>query len=161
MQTNVATYSHALLSIGSQTLVRIASPLASYFLTSSWYQITFSSFTQKPTEKPLKVHLISCLTLLYSFTRNFRCCSAFLLVTSRSICCNTPASNSSWLYTLTPRPLSSFWTSLEAVCVCVCTQYINGIRHCKIQGIVTYMSPVEAFVTAIKFFGRQKVCLIA
>ena len=27
---------------------------ASYSLGSSWYQITFSSFTQKPTEKPLK-----------------------------------------------------------------------------------------------------------
>ena len=29
------------------------------------------------------------------------------------------------------------------------------------QGVVTYMSPVEAFATAIKFFDRQKVCLIA
>ena len=27
--------------------------------------------------------------------------------------------------------------------------------------VVTYMSPVEAFVTAIKMFDRQKVCLIA
>ena len=32
--------------------------------------------------------------------------------------------------------------------------------HTK-QGVVTYMSPVEAFATAIKFFDRQKVCLIA
>ena len=29
------------------------------------------------------------------------------------------------------------------------------------QGVVTYMSPVEAFATTIKFFDRQKVCLIA
>ena len=29
------------------------------------------------------------------------------------------------------------------------------------QGVVTYISPVEAFATAIKFFDRQKVCLIA
>ena len=29
------------------------------------------------------------------------------------------------------------------------------------QGVVTYMSPVEVFVTAIKFFDWQKVCLIA
>ena len=31
----------------------------------------------------------------------------------------------------------------------------------KVQGVVTYISPVEAFATAIKFFDRQKVCLIA
>ena len=30
-----------------------------------------------------------------------------------------------------------------------------------LQGVVTYMSPVEAFATAIKFFDWQKVCLIA
>ena len=30
-----------------------------------------------------------------------------------------------------------------------------------VQGVVTYMSPVEVFATAIKFFDRQKVCLIA
>ena len=29
------------------------------------------------------------------------------------------------------------------------------------QGVVTYMSPVEAFATTIKVFDRQKVCLIA
>ena len=29
------------------------------------------------------------------------------------------------------------------------------------QGVVTYMSPVEAFATGIKIFDRQKVCLIA
>ena len=29
------------------------------------------------------------------------------------------------------------------------------------QGVVTYMSPTEAFATVIKFFDRQKVCLIA
>ena len=34
---------------------------ASYFPSSSWYQITFSSFMQKPTEKPLK--------LLYSLVK--------------------------------------------------------------------------------------------
>ena len=28
------------------------------------------------------------------------------------------------------------------------------------QGVVTYMSTVEVFVTAIKFFDWQKVCLI-
>ena len=33
--------------------------------------------------------------------------------------------------------------------------------HDRGQGVVTYMSPVEAFATAIKFFDRQKVCLIA
>ena len=31
----------------------------------------------------------------------------------------------------------------------------------NLQGVVTYMSPVEAFATAIKVFDRQKVCLIA
>ena len=30
-----------------------------------------------------------------------------------------------------------------------------------VQGVVTYMSPVEALATVIKFFDRQKVCLIA
>ena len=30
-----------------------------------------------------------------------------------------------------------------------------------IQGVVTYMSPVEAFVTRFKIFDGQKVCLIA
>ena len=29
------------------------------------------------------------------------------------------------------------------------------------QGVVTYMSPVEAFATGIKIVDRQKVCLIA
>ena len=29
------------------------------------------------------------------------------------------------------------------------------------QGVVTYMLPVEAFMTVIKFFDQQKVCLIA
>ena len=29
------------------------------------------------------------------------------------------------------------------------------------QGVITYMSPVEVLVTAIKFFDWQKVCLIA
>ena len=29
------------------------------------------------------------------------------------------------------------------------------------QGVVTYMSPVEAFATGIKTFDWQKVCLIA
>ena len=29
------------------------------------------------------------------------------------------------------------------------------------HGVVTYMSPIEAFVTRIKIFDRQKVCLIA
>ena len=29
----------------------------------------------------------------------------------------------------------------------------------KAQGVVTYMSPVEAFATMIKFFDWQKVCL--
>ena len=33
--------------------------------------------------------------------------------------------------------------------------------HDDVQGVVTYMSPVEAFATTIKFFDRQKVCLIA
>ena len=38
----------------------------------------------------------------------------------------------------------------------------NGDRAVDtLQGVVTYMSPVEAFATAIKFFDRQKVCLIA
>ena len=34
---------------------------------------------------------------------------------------------------------------------------------CSLARVVTYtcMLPVEAFVTAIKFFDRQKVCLIA
>ena len=30
-----------------------------------------------------------------------------------------------------------------------------------VAGMGTYMLPVEAFATAIKFFDRQKVCLIA
>ena len=30
-----------------------------------------------------------------------------------------------------------------------------------VQGVVTYMSPVEAFATVINFFDWQKVCLIA
>ena len=32
---------------------------------------------------------------------------------------------------------------------------------CVLQGVVTYMSPVEVFATGIKIFDRQKVCLIA
>ena len=32
---------------------------------------------------------------------------------------------------------------------------------CVLQGVVTYMSPVEVFATRIKIFDRQKVCLIA
>ena len=35
-----------------------------------------------------------------------------------------------------------------------------GYESQSLQGVVTYMSPVEAFATAIKFFDRQKVCLI-
>ena len=31
----------------------------------------------------------------------------------------------------------------------------------SVQGVVTCMPPVEAFATTIKFFDRQKVCLIA
>ena len=44
---------------------------------------------------------------------------------------------------------------------------VNGVRDffrdgpLVTQGVVTYMSPVEAFATAIKFFDQQKVCLIA
>ena len=33
------------------------------------------------------------------------------------------------------------------------------LRHFK-GYIVTYMSPVEVFVTVIKFFDQQKVCLM-
>ena len=44
----------------------------------------------------------------------------------------------------------SKWTCLQ-------THSINDVM----QGVVTYMLPVEAFVTAIKFFDWQKVCLIA
>ena len=33
-------------------------------------------------------------------------------------------------------------------------------QHAFLQGVVTCMSPVEAFATAIKF-DRQEVCLIA
>ena len=29
------------------------------------------------------------------------------------------------------------------------------------QGVITFMSPVEVFTTAIKFFDGQKVCLVA
>ena len=38
---------------------------------------------------------------------------------------------------------------------------VSHIKLCLSQGVVTYMSPVEVFVTAIKMFDRQKVCLIA
>ena len=31
----------------------------------------------------------------------------------------------------------------------------------KGQGVVTYMLPVEVFMTGIKIFDRQKLCLIA
>ena len=37
----------------------------------------------------------------------------------------------------------------------------NLLLCCQIQGVVIYMSPVEAFATTIKFFDRQKVCLIS
>ena len=37
--------------------------------------------------------------------------------------------------------------------------FVDGQDY--MQGVVTYMSPAEAFATAIKFFDRQKVCLIA
>ena len=36
----------------------------------------------------------------------------------------------------------------------------SDICDVAFQGVVTYMSPVEAFATAIKMFDRQKVCLI-
>ena len=36
-----------------------------------------------------------------------------------------------------------------------------GYMQSHMQGVVTYMSPVEAFATGIKSFDRQKVCLIA
>ena len=45
--------------------------------------------------------------------------------------------------------------------------YINSYvlpihsQQTLLQGVVTYMSPVETFATTIKFFDRQKVCLIA
>ena len=41
------------------------------------------------------------------------------------------------------------------LCNCWTGAYIIG------QGVVTYMSPVEAFATVIKIFDRQKTCLIA
>ena len=36
---------------------------------------------------------------------------------------------------------------------------INEYNHCDmpVQGVVTYMSPVEAFATAIKLFDPQSV----
>ena len=34
-------------------------------------------------------------------------------------------------------------------------------NHSFSQGVVTYMSPIEAFATAIKMFDRQILCLIA
>ena len=43
----------------------------------------------------------------------------------------------------------------------VCSKY-SLIHYCvENQGVVTYMSPIEVFATTIKFFDRQKVCLIA
>ena len=38
----------------------------------------------------------------------------------------------------------------------LCGTLISLVR----QGVVTYMSPVEAFATAMKCFDRLKVCLI-
>ena len=45
---------------------------ASYFPSSSWYQITFSSFMQKPTEKPLKnwVQVATCSDIRGGRTRS-------------------------------------------------------------------------------------------
>ena len=44
-----------------------------------------------------------------------------------------------------------------------CLDLIAGsVDGCYIlQGVVTYMSPVKAFATAIKFLDWQKVCFIA
>ena len=36
-----------------------------------------------------------------------------------------------------------------------------GASEPGIQGVVTYMSPVEVFATVIKMFDWQKVCLIS
>ena len=36
-----------------------------------------------------------------------------------------------------------------------------SMKNNLMQGVVTYMSPVEVFATGIKIFDRQKVCLIA
>ena len=38
--------------------------------------------------------------------------------------------------------------------------YIGAIL-CRMGGVIHKIDPVEAFATAIKFFDRQKVCLIA
>ena len=43
----------------------------------------------------------------------------------------------------------------------LCSTHNHSSAFLSVQGVVTYMSPVEAFATAIKFFDRQKVCLIA
>ena len=36
-----------------------------------------------------------------------------------------------------------------------------AVQLLGMQGVVTYMSPVEVFATRIKTFDHQKVCLIA
>ena len=48
------------------------------------------------------------------------------------------------------------------MCVCVCGGGGGGEEGGReeYQGVVTCMSPVEAFATVIKIFDRQKVCLI-
>ena len=35
------------------------------------------------------------------------------------------------------------------------------VPNLLLQGVITFMSPVEVFMTAIKFFDGQKVCLVA
>ena len=54
-----------------------------------------------------------------------------------------------WLKTTTPTP----WRECETCC--------ETLLLIANQGVVTYMSPVEAFATAIKFFDRRKMCSIA
>jgi len=36
----------------------------------------------------------------------------------------------------------------------------GGQSSLLLQGVVTYVTPVEAFTSGIKIFDRQKVCLI-
>ena len=46
----------------------------------------------------------------------------------------------------------------------MCSSKSALVFNCKPevdQGVITYMSPVEAFVSGIKIFDQQKVCLIA
>ena len=59
------------------------------------------------------IYLISPLTVLCFVSKNFLSCSEVCRWISSSSCLSAPASNSCWLYTLTPNPFSSSWITLE------------------------------------------------